>query len=681
MLTSVLAFSQVKYKRGQATIVVGNKKIVDEENQTSTEIINVEKKRTTIINRFRPVYLGDSMLRKGNMIRTKAEGALEITFFNNRKIRIYPNTLLILNEISENFISIRLFEGSVKILPDGSSKKKFSFVVRSPCATIRSTTAKPHFMVKHYPKNKMTYTLAYQGKLEINNPKFVDNKVFLKKGSKIAVYEKSAVAANKLRKANSKEQNQQEDQVFSNQKSIAKFDLNYKSKTEKPIFNLQNKDRLLEAKKEISNFREKEKKFYFQFDLGFHYITSDFYFYLAFLPKLKLGIFEAQLRFPVYFRLLDPLSYDKWYNSSEWNFENSKDIFEDIMQKIDHISYGREGKDFFVRLSEIPLISFSQGLGMKRYSNTISSPDTRRLGIYMDMDFETVALKGFISDITRMKVFGLRAEAYTFSDPDEKGYYKNFVAFSFFGDMETREDNGNPQIFIMTLDVSHAFFNNLKSDFIIGIFVEIGLQAYHFTSDSKASVNGASKNSFNLIDDSFAFTVGFKNLFFKYIDFRFEYRYLAKGYISDYVDSFYEIYRSDKSYLLLAKNKPDFHGFLFGLGTKLADYAHLYFEYYHETGEISGYDKPNNRFHMEIMSSQYLFPVLHFKIIYDRYDFDSFSDLFINFLGSNSMLTGEITYAFSKNFDLKFGYRSFFQKQGANYVRSDHFYINTMILF
>lgn len=659
LLSPVIAYSNPK--RAQASIVIGK----------------VENRRP--VSQFRKVYQG-MLFRYGEIIKTGADGLIEIILFNQKRIRIYHNSLVHIKKIANKRISLYLKKGKLSVEPDNDDQEKDTYFlhVETPTATINSIISNTTFLIEYIPEKKMSKVVILSGYASVEQVS--SKKIILMRKEKVIFIPNQFLISNSDKKLmTSYDLPLKENELFENQSPLSDFNPNFKvvSIDKDPFFI---EDITFKERTELIRHFRKRKSLYFVGEIGSQYITDQFYLSATILPRFKFSGFEAQLRILVYFPYSKPLAKEQWYNYSEWDFKDTKDTLEDLFLKIDHISYKNRKQNIHFLISEIQSTTLAHGLVVNRYSNTSQFPQFRQLGFSYNIDFDTIKLDGFIANLLRTKIFGMRVETRPFeTGEDSHDQYKFGLNLNM--DFDPRQASGNPQVFIGSLDINFPLLNKKKTDFLLSFYSEVALQGYDFNDESTAASFGVSANKLQFIENSFGLSLGFKGLLFQSISFRSEYRYLAKGFISEYFDPFYEIRRSEKVNLLFAKDKVDFHAILLGLGVQIARVGIIYSEFYYESGEIIGLDKLNNRFHFEINSSRYLLPAFTLKLRYDVIDIDTQKNISQQLFGMKSLFAAEIRYAITKNLDLITSYRTFFEKQNGYYTDSDYVSLKMLFIF
>jgi len=658
---SKLSFSN--NNRAQASIVIGS----------------VESRRD--ISRFRNVYLGN-LFRSGDIIKTYSNSYLEIILFNNNRIKLYPNTLIHLIKINNTSLDIVIDRGKISIEPYDNEygKKKFEYQIFVNKTKLISQKSENYFFVIHDTEKKITKILVLNGSVILQSTDEIDKKISINKDKQIIFYDKPLLDRQNTLAINQNDLSEIENNSFPSHKTLSNFDPNLAVKSPVADPFLIRKKRFTDKRDNISNFR-KQKDLYYQFQVGVSYITNQFYYLVLFNPKITFQHIEAQLRFLAYVSQSKPISPNNWYNLSEWDFRNTKDSFEDIISKIGYISYINKKKKLSFLLGEIESNNLGYGLVVNRYSNSIFYPQKYQLGLIYNLDFDALQFKGFLANIIGPKLFALRVETRPFFNPEVKTFDKYRFGINFAMDIDPKSSSNDLKIYLGSIDINIPIMNKLKENFMFSLFSELAIQGYEFNNQLLADVYQKKANKLVFIEKSFGFSIGLKGILVQILNFKTEYRYLAKGFITEYLDTFYDINRSKKADLLLQDNKPDFHGFLFGLGVIIPKIINIYTEIYHESRDILNMDKLNNRFHIELSSSKYFIPIFKIKIRYDRQDIPSFNKFFKGFFSDKSFFTNEIRYAISKNFDIIFIYRRFFENHNNGYFGSDYLSLSSFFIF
>ncbi len=640
--------------------------------QVSIVIEGVLKKRARIKNRFRPLEKGQ-FIRVGDILKTDENGRVKITLFNNKTTLIlYPKSYLEFKEISDYELNINLVYGKVLVYSAVKEVNGKGYIIKldTPYSITHSTKGVSHVLLES--NNYRDKISVLKSTFNVRSKGFIGG-IVLAENHYIVIVDGVNAKKRNIRKIDKEDLSINED-LFNGYEGLDRFDLEYTKVNNYPFFKVETSyvDKILAIKK----FREKGI-FYFKFEGGFQYIAEDFYFYFSLNPLLTVEKLKLQFRLSFYMPFVNPGSFENWYNYNEWNFSSTADIFEDLLTKIDYLSYGRKGS-FYLLISDISFVTLGQGLTVHRYTNEIEFPKRRRVGFFYDLDFKTIRLVGFLSDLTRFEVMGIRIESLPFYGPSKKVYDNTIFGVVFSMDSSPKNNGGNPRVFLFSLDINVPLLSKRPSDISLSVFFEVAAQSYLFTDSGTAGKFGTVANKFHFIDDSFGLLFGFKGTFLDYGRYRLEYRYFPGGYISKYYDTFYELNRGERANQLLAKDKDDFHGFLIRFGTVIPNILDLYVEYYYESGEVSGYDKANHSFYIELNTSKHFSPLFMVKLRYSRRDFKGIEDFFLDFFGSNSYLTLEGQYSFNKNFELIVGFHTFFT---SRYVDRDQVFITVRGIF
>ncbi len=637
----------------------------------------VESRRQ--VSRFRQVLKGQ-FFRSGEVIRLGANSYLEIILFNNRIIRLYPDTQIHIKSMSERNLAIELKKGklAVSVTDETDLNLKYTYQITSPRLTIKSQTPNDQFIIESPPKGKNETIIVLKGSLFIETGHQPVESLFIHTRTTILFSKSSSMDDATIRVMTPGDLSKKEDRIFDKNDPLTRYTADFNVKYPKdPWFD---KPKSTADRNETLRHFRNSKHFYFQWELGTHYITDQFYFSFHLKPKINLNDLKVQFRILAYQPFSDPLNPKKWYNYSEWDFKDPEDAVDDVLSKIDYIRYTDRKRKVKVAFGAITEQTLGHGLLVNRYNNRIQSPQNRLFGLNYHIDLQTFVLDGFMAHLSRGKIFGFRVETQPIQTPD--GAYDHFkFGLTFSMDLDPQRDGGNPQVFLGAIDINVPLLNNIKEDIQLSFFSELAIQGFDFNKQPEADAFGVSANKLQFIKESFAISLGVKGRLLQVMEYRIEYRFLAKGFIPEYFNSFYEIERKNKINLLLANNKGDFHGMLAGFGLSLKRIGKIYMEYYTETGEIPGFEKLRNRFHIGISTSPWLSPTFTLSFSYDRQNISSFKDLFQTFFWGKSIVTGRITYGASKNLDLSLSYTGFFESRNNGFVRSDMLSLSGLFIF
>ncbi len=642
-------------------------------------VVNLVESRRQI-SRFRKVFKGQ-LFRSGEVIRLGEDSYLEIILFNNRVIRLYPKTQIHLKSLNEKNLLIELKRGKIAVLVTDESdlNLKFNYQIITPRLNIKSQTPSDQFIVESPSQGQDETIVVEQGSLLIETRRKPPESIFLHTGTTIIFSKSPSIDDATVRNMKAGDLPKKEDDVF---------DQNDPLETYTPEFQVEHpKDPWFDKPKStadrnetIRHFRN-SKVFYFQWDLGTHYITDQFYFSFNLKPRINLNDLKVQFRILAYQPFSDPLNPRKWYNYSEWDFKSPGDAVDDILSKIDYIRYTDRKRKVKIEFGALTEKTMGHGLLVNRYNNQIQAPQSRLFGLNYHIDLQTFVIDGFMAHLSRGKIFGFRVETQPIQIFQDGAYDQFKFGLTFSMDLDPQRDGGNPQVFLGSIDLNIPLLNNIKKDVQLSIYSELAIQGFDFNKQTEADASGVTANKLQFIEKSFGVSLGMKGRILQVMKYRIEYRFLAKGFIPEYFNSFYEIQRKDKVNLLLASNKGDFNGVLLGFGLSLKRIGKVYMEYYHETGEIAGLEKLRNRLHIEMTTSAWLSPTFTLRFRYDRENISSFKDLFQTFFGARSLVTGEIGYAISRNIDLSLGYTGFFESRNNGFGRSDKLTLSSLFIF
>ncbi len=642
-------------------------------------VVNLVESRRQI-SRFRRVLKGQ-FFRSGEVIRLGKESYLEIILFNNRVIRLYPNTQIHLKSMTERNLVIELKKGkiAVSVTDESDLNLKFNYQIITPRLNIKSQTPSDQFIVESPSQGHDETIIVEKGSLFIETRRPPLESLFLHTGTTILFSKSPSIDDATVRVIKTGDLLKKEEDVFDQNDPLETY--TPKFQVERPKDPWFDKPKSTADRNETLRHFRNSKVFYFQWDLGTDYITDQFYFSFNLKPKINLNDLKVQFRILAYLPFSDPLNAKKWYNYSEWDFKGRKDAVDDILSKIDYIRYTDRKRKVKIEFGPITEKTMGQGLLVNRYNNQIQSPQSRLFGLNYRVDLQTFVLNGFMAHLSRGKIFGFRVETRPIQIFQDGAYDQFKFGLTFSMDLDPQRDGGNPQVFLGAIDLNVPLLNNIKEDVQLSLFSELAIQGFDFNKQSEADASGVTANKLQFIEKSFGVSLGMKGRILQIIKYRLEYRFLAKGFIPEYFNSFYEIQRKDKVNLLLANNKDDFNGVLLGFGLSLKRIGKVYMEYYHETGEIPGFEKLRNRLHMEIITSPWLSPTFTLRFRYDRENISSFKDLFQTFFGARSLVTGGISYAVSKNIDLSLTYTGFFESRNNGFARSDKLTLSSFFIF
>lgn len=641
-------------KRGQASIVVNE----------------VKSKRE--VSRFRKVHKGQ-LFRDGDIIFVEKQSFLEIILFNQKKIRVFEDSVIEFIAINDGYAHIKLRKGKLEALASDEIRDYITFLETD---TFIASNQKDEGTIKLYSDNVIERIIISEGLLYIENLNDSLDNFFLQNNYQFEKLKKQKLENGKITRGD----NEVSESIPSADSELKSFDKKKLtlSNPNDPFFK---ENQTFEEKRDIIKLYRKQKHFYLKSDLGFAYISDDFYASLGFYPLFLYDQFQLQLRFMFYFSIDKAPDLNSIYNNNEWDFRNGRDIVSDILSKIDFMNYQSSDSVFNISLKQLESISYGYGLTVNRYSNTIFSPYERQTGLTFKIDYESLVLNGFVTNISDPNLMAFRLETYPFLTEGSNKKEQTTFGFTFLIDLSPKSNQGNPEIYMGSLDFNIPFLGKRGDDITLGTFLEFAFQGIEFNSQTEADRYSEDSKQLKIIDNSFGVIIGLKSKVIDLLELRFDYRYLAKGFTGNYMDVFYDIQKSEKANMVLVEDKEDFQGFLGAIAFDIKNYAKIYIEYYYETGSITGYEKDNNRLHIDIESSPFLDPGFVFSFHYDQRAFNTFKDLFNGFMGFNSIYNYRFRYSYNENLDLILNWKQFFENQSGVYKNEDLISFTVQYLF
>ena len=678
------------------------------------------------VSRFKTLRFGQ-ILMEGSIIRLDEKSYLELTLWNNRRIQVYPNTEIQLQNLEDDNLRVELREGKLGLVPVDREEEVFFIVVETPLFTVESNHNENLPLIEYRNNKKQIQVLAGliftlikntdpkvkdeaeeepgdidQEDSEISNSQENQKKIFTspvpiyggskwafshesKLENKLEIKENPKIAETSINKETSKSeieepQNQETTQkgsrtLLDQEVSLARKEIGFFRRGKNLsqynpdfIVQIQEDDPFFRAsritlEKKIQNIRDwrNSQIFYWKLDFSTSYIEENFYFSLGWYPNLSYQAFSGQLRFLIHFPFDNPIRYKNWYNFSEWNFQGTKDFFEDLASKIDWISYTPESGILKFWVGKLEEQSYGYGLILRNYRNTLEEPSHRRTGALLDLKVRNTRVFIFLSDVTRAKILSIYIQSQPFLTKIEKdqGIDSLQLGFGIAMDLAPRSKSGNPQVFLSSLDFRYPFLK--REPLTLAFFLEGMIPAYSFQDLEQAELLNQSTTGFRFLEKKFALAAGFKGKLFEIFEYEFQYRYLSDGSIPEYFDFFYESERIRKVLWLLA-SQSTYHGFLTQLKAQVQKIGMLQIEYYQKISEAS-IQNMRNRFRTELRASMHLDPWIAFHLIYERKNISSFIDFFTHFISSHSYLDSKISYSPIQNIEISLLYRYFFRRE------------------
>ena len=134
---------------------------------------------------------------------------------------------------------------------------------------------------------------------------------------------------------------------------------------------------------------------------------------LVLKPDFSYGKFGLGLWIPLHYRFTDNGTD---FRDEDWVLQDGESVLEKYLPIFSYIRYGHKGDDFYTKIGSIENGTLGNGFIMGGYANTHFLPDTRIMGLSLDVDgnlinFPYVGVETFIGNLAFMDVVGARIYA------------------------------------------------------------------------------------------------------------------------------------------------------------------------------------------------------------------------------------------------------------------------------
>ncbi len=359
-------------------------------------------------------------------------------------------------------------------------------------------------------------------------------------------------------------------------------------------------------------------------------IDGVIWYNLSLFPEIAFG----KLGIGLYIQIL--------YNDEGGIREDDWDTWEDWAQIIYYIRWAHKGDPLYIRAGALADTTLGHGIIVGHYNNQLDI-NKRKIGLVFDVNMDSWGIETMTNDVLKARVMGVRgylrplaksslllldrfavgATYATDIDPDDDKNTRNDGVAVFGGDVE------------LPLITTKAF-NAILYDDLAKIRPEDDTIRQQFEDDKSDWGNAVGLMGKVVI-----------------INYRVERRNFKKNFAVPYFDSFYEMERATKL-ATVAANTEDLKGWYGELSYGIMGfYAMLAYE---------DYEGRNPRMRGEAMLKGVV-PRISFKMIYDKKEIENFpKDL--GELDRNSLLSTEIGYQMTPNFETVIIYRQAFDKDG-----------------
>jgi len=384
---------------------------------------------------------------------------------------------------------------------------------------------------------------------------------------------------------------------------------------------------------------------------GSEMIDEKLWSVLILTPRLQLGRLAIGFYLPAYFDTTDPLKMDKWYNKDEYNFGGFKDFLHDFLLKIQFIQWAQKGDPVYIKLGSIDDFVIGHGFIMNNFKNTLSFPETRRIGFQFDIDSNAWGLESMMADVYEAAIFGGRLYFKPFG-----GFFNDFaVGFSYVTDINTDPKNKLNHATVFGAGVDAELPLPSLGIFTWKLFSDYAVQGYKTTG----RVGGATDAEFGL-NGGKGFTAGIKGRIV-FFDYQLAYRRLQDGFIPEYFDSFYYVddVRTGRARDLVNGSNGDYDGWVFGAGFAVDGVFQFRITCEERYGQPT-----NNKLELYAALERGFIPKVHANFLYERLDI-VWKRFFKDIFSEKTVTTARVFYEMGKGVDLVATYRRFYKSDGT----------------
>jgi hypothetical protein len=373
------------------------------------------------------------------------------------------------------------------------------------------------------------------------------------------------------------------------------------------------------------------------------------------MPEFGIGKFSIGLYLPIFTLPTELFNPPSWHNhETDWNW-SKPDGFSQAINKILYIGWGTREDPFHIKIGNINDFTIGSGFVMNRYSNMLTFPAVKSMGIDSGMNIKYGGFEFMAEDIFRFQIYGFRPfikPLFFIKKPPLNeltiGYYHIIDTKPWLTDMD-------PSIHHWGLDASCPV---IKSSFAaMNWYLNLGTFYLNYANGTITPYKGT------------AFTSGIKGNISLFL-YRLELRYLPNGYPAEYFDNSYENNRNLKFFSVISgfSNAAAYAsqfgilglaGISFG---KYGDFSLLYWANLNSPVD-------ENNLHMELRLNKGVIKKVSGTLYFDKYNIANFKDLFENFFDYRTTLTFEGVYSVSPKVDLAFVVKRTFQKDASGNVK------------
>lgn len=525
------------------------------------------------IENFVPAEI-DMPVYANTEIRTGEESSCEIELEDGTVIKVGENSDFIVNEILKSITEkpkkrslFSLLKGKVRSIVSKLKGKDSSFEINTPngVASVRGTD----FGVIFNEQTGKSDILVFKGLVALLDKAKSIQPVLVEAG-KMASLVGEGIASEvvdipetvkeefmknmevKTKTAVNEEKTAEEEKTEEETKQEAKTEETKTQKTEKVPEEKQEEAKKTVEKKAKSAFEkwiEKYLKIFGDFGTivlpdpenpGQQKIYSTFTINTEFtFGNIGIGVYAPIIFDPARGGLFEP---ENWYNYEEYNlkfddFDSTLKSINDILIKIKYFRINHHDDPFYLKIGNIDDFVIGNGMNMYNYSNMLSFPETRYIGLQLKGEFGVFVFDLMADNVVDPKIVGLR--------PGIK-LSKSFplqIGVEFVGDITAiseDETSINPVIGAAGAGLILPIIPN-NDILTIFAFADASTNFYWYSNSLPSDLQTNNIKAMGILPGFGAFAGLRGNILF--IKYRFEYRYLAGEYIPQMFGPTYEMER------------------------------------------------------------------------------------------------------------------------------------------
>ena len=328
-------------------------------------------------------------------------------------------------------------------------------------------------------------------------------------------------------------------------------------------------------------------------------------------PDFSFGKFGLGLWIPFHYRFTDNGTD---FRDEDWVLQDGENAFEKYLPIFSYVRYGQKGDDLYAKLGSIEDGTLGNGFIMGGYSNTLFLPDTRIIGLSLDVDgnaanFPYLGVETFVGNLALLDVVGARLYARPLTG----------VSMPLLPELQL----GTTWAMDREPDAQYDFDPAIGDPGTVSMF---GVDLRQPIVD-RPSVSLAAFGDLVFQGDSTGGMVGAGGRLVRHIIYGLQARFLGENFIPVYFDGQYDLYREDKYSVYDGQVEiPAYAGWYGSLG-----FAFLQDTVVFLTSIEGSFEKPDNpieypRVNARLTVGEGLLPGIYFDASYDKRYITSWDD-------------------------------------------------------